>query len=178
MAIKLYICLHILFLSFYNSSPTTPDSPSLRILPTLEEGDSSPQTNPTLAAPPPKKACTLPARVDASEIMNFTSLDGRHAQSQNHTQNHTQNHNATHYQSSGSRKYSSTSPTSNGYIAQNGLVDNFDCINELLDEGLESSNSQRRERTATGRETDRRRVFPSRENYNPGYTNRSYTLQK
>ncbi len=164
----------------FSVSPTSLDSPTFSVLPTLSETDHTPYRHINHTAAPPKKASTLPANMNPEEIMKFSYLG-------NQTGNHRDNtdhryHNGPRKSESGRRLNGYHSHNGIGYgghNSQGGTIDNFDCINELLDEGLENSNTtKRRERVSIGGEVDRRRVFPSESNGSQYYKNRSYTLQK
>ena len=107
--------------------------------------------------------------MNPAEIMNFSYLDkipthgSRGSARDNSGYNHT--------------KKNASGRHLNGYTSQNGVVDNYDCINELLDEGLEhAAGSRRRERVSIGEEVDRRRVFPTDNGH--AYKHRSHTLHQ
>ena len=143
-----------------SQSPTSPDSTSIQLLPTLEEIDHN-QT-PIHHG----KSITLPARMDPSAIMEFSSsLNNGHIVHNNHIKRH----NGV----SGRRGH-------NHYHGHNGEIDNFDCISELLEEGLESVSHSRKKGSTVGDKMDGeggRRVpmFPTN-NYSH-YSYRSQTMQ-
>ena len=172
------LLLILLLSSLCSVSPTTSIESPFRILPTLEESDTFSYKQ-TTHAPPFKKASTLPTNMNPSDIMNFNYLGGNGPNYPNHnstSNNHTNNNNGYHYKrvESGGRRLNGYSNNHN-----NGAIDNFDCINELLDEGLEySSNVRRKERVSIGGEVDRRRVFPAESSSHNYSRTRSNTLQK
>ena len=152
--------LSVLYMFTCSQSPTSPDSTSIQLLPTLEEIDHN-QT-PIHHG----KSITLPARMDPSELMNFSSsLSNGHIVHNNYIKRH----NGV----SGRRGH-------NHYHGHNGEIDNFDCINELLEEGLESVSHSKKKGSTVGDKTDGeqgRRVpmFPTN-NYSH-YSYRSQTMQ-
>lgn len=169
---------------FYSASPPSTGSPTFPAVPSIvEETEPVPHqyVHTYSTNPPPKKAATLPANMNPADIMNFNHLGGGDGHGHTHSRNHTHQN---HHSGSSSRKSLDLGRRTNGYHNNHhhshhnhhngGLSDNFDCINELLEEGLDkSSNVHRRERVSIGAEVDRRKVFPA-----DNYRNRSYTLQK
>lgn len=108
-------------LSLSLSQTATPDSPTIHILPTLEEKElpSTPPSLTILQGEPPRKASTLPARVDPSDI--FTMGPNL----------------SNNYIFNDSRERLDPSLGSVEEIHdQHEEIDNLDCINELLEEGL------------------------------------------
>lgn len=123
------ISITISSITSYSLSPTTPESSPIHLLPTLEEKPSTPSPpSPPFHIPHilafnpqgefPTKARTLPARVNPSDVFTLGSLESSSSLDTGSTQDN---------------RYSRYSQASYGKEA-----DNLDCINELLEEGLET----------------------------------------
>ena len=172
-----------LSLSLCSVSPTISVESSFHILPTLEESESF-SYKPVPPSNPPQKASTLPTNMNPSDIMNFNYLGNGVYPTHNSSSNNHVNTNSYYNYNNNIKRPESSGRRLNGYsnvhVPHNGTagtIDNFDCINELLEEGLEHNGGYRRERVSIGGEVDRRRVFPA-ENTSQNFITRSYTLQK
>ena len=116
MIINISLCLSLSF-----SSTPVPDSPTIHILPTLEEKElaSTPPSLTMIQGEPPRKASTLPARVDPSDVFTIGA------------------NMSNNYIFHDSRERLDPSLGSVEEIRdQREEIDNLDCITELLEEGL------------------------------------------
>lgn len=147
--INLIIIIYIVIISGYHSTVSiflfslSPESSSIHLMPTLEE---KPMLTPPPSPPPtppqsshahlskvgnlPRKATTLPARVDPSEVFTLSSEGEGERPLSNGSIGH------IHTSSVSSLDRNSTHHRPNSSHGKD--PENLDCINELIEEGLDN----------------------------------------